>query len=132
MYENAYGEELFSLITPDRDSAKSKQLEKQAEIAPENIFVCEEDSKIVGFVTFMIYPEKKTGEIGNNAVDPECGIKGVGQRMYRAVFDHFKKEGLLFAKVSTGLDDAHSRARRAYERAGFNIKTESVCYYRKL
>jgi len=34
--------------------------------------------------------------------------------------------------VHTGLDYAHAAARRAYERAGFNIRHEDVDYYMKL
>ena len=39
---------------------------------------------------------------------------------------------MTYAKVATGLDDAHAPARRAYERAGFDIKVEDVTYYKKL
>ncbi|MBT4097360.1 MAG: GNAT family N-acetyltransferase, partial [Gemmatimonadetes bacterium] len=34
--------------------------------------------------------------------------------------------------VGTGLDDAHAPARRAYERAGFDIAQQDVTYYKKL
>ena len=39
---------------------------------------------------------------------------------------------MAYAKVHTGLDDAHARARRAYERAGFDISHQEVNYYLKL
>jgi metal-dependent HD superfamily phosphatase/phosphodiesterase len=39
---------------------------------------------------------------------------------------------MVYAKVGTGLDYAHARARRAYERAGFDIRHEEVTYYMKL
>ena len=48
--------------------------------------------------------------------------------MYQAVFERFKAEGMQAAMVTTGLDDAHAPARRAYERAGFKRKAEQVCY----
>lgn len=59
-------------------------------------------------------------------------MKGIGQQMYKAVLDYFRQQGMLYAKVLTGLDEAHTRARKAYERAGFNIKCESVNYFMKL
>jgi ribosomal protein S18 acetylase RimI-like enzyme len=65
-------------------------------------------------------------------VDPDCGLKGIGQQMYGAVFDYFRAHGMTYAQVQTGLDDAHARARRAYERAGFDIAHQDVTYYRKL
>jgi hypothetical protein len=34
--------------------------------------------------------------------------------------------------VDTGLDHAHAPARKAYKSAGFNIRHESVVYYKKL
>jgi len=39
---------------------------------------------------------------------------------------------MLYAKVQTGLDEAHAPARRAYERAGFKTRLESVAYYMDL
>ena len=52
--------------------------------------------------------------------------------MYKAVLAYFQEQGMTFARVTTGLDYAHSRARRAYERAGFNIRREDVTYYLEL
>ena len=132
MYRNTYGSELFSLLIPNRDTAKEEQINHHALHHPDWIYVCEEKEKIVGFITFSIDQERKIGQMGNNAVDPECVLKGIGQQMYSAVFKRFKEEGLLYAQVRTGLDDAHLRARRAYERAGFNIKIEDVTYFKKL
>ncbi|MGI6355800.1 MAG: GNAT family N-acetyltransferase [Lentisphaeria bacterium] len=94
--------------------------------------VCEEDGKVVGFITFMIDDQKKIGTIGNNAADPDCGLKGIGQQMYRAVLELFRSRGMQAARVFTGLDDAHARARRAYERAGFNRQLTHVTYYMEL
>jgi len=132
MYQDTYGRELFSLLVPDKDTAKEKQIKDHVLNHPDWIYICEENGKIVGFITFAIHRERKIGEIGNNAVDPECGLKGIGQQMYGEVFKRFKDEGMLYAQVTTGLDDTHLRARRAYERAGFNIKKEDVTYFRKL
>ena len=72
--------------------------------------------------------DTKTGTITNNAVDPDCGEKGVGQEMYKAILERFRAEGLRAAMVTTGGDPAHAPARRAYERAGFKLKTEQVFY----
>jgi ribosomal protein S18 acetylase RimI-like enzyme len=132
MYEGAYGSELFSLLIPDQDVAKEEQIKEHVLNHPDWIYICEENGKIVGFVTFSIERGRKIGQIGNNAVDPECGLKGIGQQMYAEVFRRFKDEGMLYAQVTTGLDDTHAPARRAYERAGFNIKKEDVTYFKRL
>jgi len=132
MYNAAYGEELFKLITPNRHSVKGEQIKNHCETHPDWIYICEENGKIAGFVTFYINETERIAVIGNNAVDPQCGLKGIGQQMYRAVLGYFREKGMKYAKVTTGLDAAHAPARRAYERAGFNIKAENVTYYMKL
>lgn len=132
MFYECYGEELFKIIVPDRMTEKGRQVRNHCVSHPDRVYVYEENGKIAGFVTFSFDFEKKIGEIGNNAVDPDCGLKGVGQMMYSACFERFKKEGMIYAKVGTGMDDAHMRARRAYERAGFNISHQDVKYYKKL
>lgn len=132
MFRETYGDELFEITVPDEKTAKGEQVRSHCERHPEWVFVCEEEGRIVGFVTFVLDREKGIGEIGNNAVDPECGLKGIGQQMYRAVLRYFGEQGMRYARVSTGMDDAHAPARRAYERAGFDIRHENVTYFAKL
>ena len=132
MYRRLYGEELFQLLRPNAATTKGEAIKAQCEAHPEWTLVCEEAGRIVGFITFFIDTEKGIGEIGNNAVDLDGGLKGLGQQMYKAVLDRFRQQGLRFARVSTGLDEAHARARRAYERAGFNIHEEGATYYMEL
>ena len=132
MYRETRGEELFNLLVPDRDHVKGRQLEEHYEKHPDWLFVYEENETILGFIAFTLNDQTKIGEIGNNAVDKTIPRKGIGQQMYAAVFDYFKKNGMLYAKVSTGLDYAHEPARKAYERAGFNIRNENVVYYKKI
>lgn len=132
MFKERYGEELFRLVVPDEATAKGSQVERHCEAHPDWILVCERDGRIVGFVTFRLDAARKIGVIGNNARHPDCHEKGVGQEMYAAVFERFREEGMLFAKVDTGLDCAHAPARGAYERAGFDISHEDVTYYMKL
>jgi len=132
MFREAYGDELFAMLVPRVATVKGDQIKSHCEAHPEWVYVCEEAGRIVGFVTFILNPENKIGEIGNNAVDPQCGLKGIGQQLYKAVLAHFREQHMVYARVRTGLDDAHAPARRAYERAGFNIRHEDVTYYLKL
>ena len=132
MYAETFGDELFGHVVPDRHSSKGEQIQSQRDHRPDCIYVCEVEGTIVGFVTFYLDRDSGIGTIGNNAVDPECGLKGIGQQLYAATLLRFREEGLSFAKVGTGLDDAHAPARRAYERAGFDIRHEDVTYFMKL
>ncbi len=52
--------------------------------------------------------------------------------MYQAALAYFKDQGIKVVRVTTGLDEGHAPARRAYERAGFSLKRESVTYFMKL
>ena len=126
--EDAYGKELYNTVAPDCRNSKTPSLKKHFANHPDRIYVAERNGKVVGFICFNINHTTKTGEIGNNAVDPACGEKGVGQEMYKAVLQRFRDEGCLAAMVTTGGDPAHAPARRAYERAGFKLKTEQVFY----
>ena len=132
MFRKVYGDELFELICPNEETVKGEQIKTQCKQHPEWVYICEEENKIVGFITFQLDRETKIAAIGNNARDPSCNLKGIGQQMYRAVMDYLRQEGMLYARVGTGLDEAHAPARMAYERAGFNMSHEDVTYYMKL
>jgi len=43
-----------------------------------------------------------------------------------------KSKGCVGVKVTTGLDDKHAPARRAYEKIGFTKNLPSVTYYKEL
>ena len=135
MSRDALGDTISDYLNPEGDDiSKGKQIEREAAEAPENIFVCERNGRTVGFISFVLSknPATPVGAIGNNAVDPECGEKGVGQEMYQAVFEHMKANGMKAVTVMTGLDYAHAPARRAYLRAGFDRELRSVRYYKEL
>lgn len=129
----ALGDKIADLLRPAGDDV-SKGITVRAQIAehPENFFVCEEGGKVVGFIGCSLDFESKIGTIGHNAADKTCGIKGIGQQLYKAVLDYFRANGMKAAKVFTGLDEAHAPARRAYQRAGFNKSLEHVTYYMEL
>ena len=86
---------------------------------PGCVLVSELAGEVVGFITFTLDRERKIGVIGNNAVRPEHAGKGIGSAQYLAVLEIFRREGMQFACVTTGLDEAHAPARRAYEKVGF-------------
>lgn len=127
------GDRISDLLRPPGDkSSKGEEVRQQALTNPEHCWICEEEGKVVGFITFALDYQRQGGEILNNAADPDCGIKGIGQQMYQAVLDYFRREGMQFVKVTTGLDEGHARARRAYERAGFNRALPYVTYFQEL
>lgn len=128
------GEELFNMFCPIGSECKREQVQLFAERTPEHMIVAVDAAGCpVGFATYYINQENRTGMIGNNAVDKTSGLKGVGQALYAEIFRRLKEAGMEAVQVNTGLDAAHAPARRAYERAGFGeARFESVTYVKKL
>ncbi len=132
MYRTLYGEELFQILAPNVSTAKGEQIKHHCEQYPDEVMICEENGRVVGFITFSVNAQTRIGIVGNNATDPECGLKGIGQQMYKAALDYFRARGMRYAQVTTGMDSAHAPARRAYERSGFAIRREDATYFMKL
>jgi GNAT superfamily N-acetyltransferase len=97
-----------------------------------HLFVALVENKIVGFCTYTLNREKRTGEIGLNGVHPDHAGHGIGAKMYEFALDRMKEAGILIAEVGTGGDTSHAAARRAYEKVGFGPRIPSVTYYKLL
>ncbi len=131
-FREQLGEDIFSILYRNSFESKAAQIRNHVDAHPDWCYVAERNGKIVGFITFAFVREIGLGLISNNAADPDSGEKGVGQEMYAAVLERFRSEGMRLAQVTTGLDEAHAPARKAYERAGFREHKESITYYLKL
>lgn len=130
--EDFMGQQLFYKLFPDWRAEKSSQVSSHFEGHPQWTIVIEEGGELLGFLTYYLDEEKKIGEIGNNAVHPDHQGRGLGEKMYREALRRFRDSGMVYAKVETGLDDAHIPARRAYEKVGFKQGFRSVQYFMKL
>jgi ribosomal protein S18 acetylase RimI-like enzyme len=132
-FRQILGDDLFAAAYPDCLTEKARQVRKACE--PDSramVAVAEKEGEVVGFITYYAGVRPGIGEIGNNAVRPDQRGQGIGPTMYRHALDRMRALGMRFAKVGTGLDPSHAPARRAYEKAGFDIQLPSVTYYRKL
>jgi len=132
-FRQILGDECFAAAYPDCLEGKARQVRNACE--PDSramVAVAEKESEVVGFITFYADVRPGVGEIGNNAVRPDHRGQGIGSTMYRHALDRMRALGMRVAKVGTGLDPSHAPARRAYEKAGFDIQLPSVTYYRKL
>ena len=130
---DALGEDVHQALSGDdwRDR-KADQIRCQFTDQPDWILAIREGSKVVGFVTFVFDRSISVGTIRNNAVHPDYQGKGIATEMYSHVLGLFKKAGMSFARVGTGGDLGHAPARRAYEKAGFDLRREDVIYYKVL
>lgn len=132
-FREIFGEELYAANCPDYPQEKARQIRSACEDGSRALIcVAELDGRIVGFATFYADVKPGIGEIGNNAVDPAHHGRGIAGRLYECVFERLRAMGMGFVKVITGGDPSHAPARRAYEKAGFDIHFPGVTYYRKL
>jgi ribosomal protein S18 acetylase RimI-like enzyme len=135
-YVNMLGEECYQAVRRDPhltwEERKIGQVHHLFKDHPDWVWVLEQDGDIIGFVTFMLFPDQKYGHIDNNGVAAQHIGEGWGKFMYQHVLQYFRQQGLKFAHVDTGVDDAHIPARRTYESVGFDRKVPSVEYWQDL
>ena len=97
-----------------------------------NGYIALVDGEVAGFITYHMDFETKNGEIWENAVDSDYKGMGIGTKLYEFVMIIMKENGMEYITVTTGGDDGHAPARRAYEKAGFEKFLPSVKYFKKL
>ncbi len=132
-FEKIMGREMHAVLCANWEEQKEASIRGHFTRNPDWVRVVEDAAgQVVAFLTFRIDREKALGTITNNAVAPEAQGRGIGTKMYSCALDLFRKEGLKFASVGTGLDEGHAPARRAYEKAGFDIARADVTYYKYL
>ncbi len=109
---------------------ESKKAGVRRELAGERGYVTKLDGRVVGFIAYRV--DGKNGEILGNAVAPDCRGMGLGKAQYEFVFERMREEGAEYVCVTTGGDDGHAPARRAYESVGFREFLPSRRYFKKL
>jgi ribosomal protein S18 acetylase RimI-like enzyme len=97
-----------------------------------HVHVAEADGALAGFVFTIMHPERKTGEIGLNAVDPAWQGRGIGRAMYAFALAELKARGAAIAYVGTGGDAGHEPARRTYRAIGFDRGIPGVHLFKVL
>ena len=131
-YRRMLGDEIFDALHTGWQERKAEQVRRAAIDRPDCVYVTEENGEIVAFTTFGLDHETRMGQIGNNAVDPDCQSRGVGSFQHEQVLEIMRERGMRFAKVGTGLDESHAPARRSYEKVGFDRSTPDVTYFMHL
>jgi len=128
-YRAQLGEDIYgSVYTSDPLLVKREVLADA--VCEGRVFVAVCNGEVCGFASFS--RAGGVGELKNNAVAASARGKGVSTLLYEAVFDKLRELGCNVVRVNTGLDDAHAPARRAYEKAGFEVGLSSITYYKKL
>ncbi len=132
-FREIVGERVAALAFAQADAEQARLLDGLCGAGSgHRLLVAETGGAVVGFVSFSVDAEKRTGEIGLNAVHPDHAGRGIGTKMYGRALARMKEGGAALATVATGGDPSHAPARRAYEKAGFGRALPSVALYRLL
>lgn len=129
-YREELGEEMFSDLYGDWKDMKYKRVYDG--LTSGKGFIALVNGEVAGFIFYEVDKEKKKGIIEENAVSSKYRGMGIARKMYEFVLGKMREEGMKYAMVTTGLDEAHAPARRAYEKAGFDKTLESVRYFMEI
>lgn len=126
------GEEIFErLYGSDWRNQQQQDVEKALADDEVEVWVAVVDEAVVGFVAAILKVDEGLGEVYMVAVDPDSQNRGLGTRLTDVATDWIREAGLPLAVISTGGDDGHAPARRAYEKAGYT-PVPSVNYFKAL
>ncbi len=132
-YVAMLGEECYKAVRRNPELTweeyKTAQVHRLYAEHPDWLWVLEDHGTVFGFITFYLVPEQQYGHLDNNGIHPDYAGRGWGKFMYQHVLNYFRKQGLRFAHVDTGLDPAHIPARRAYAAVGFDRQAPVVEFW---
>jgi GNAT superfamily N-acetyltransferase len=130
--EEAFGGELYRLLTPDWHAEKRAEIDAfSGEHKAFDAWIAEVDARPVGFVALRLDPGTRLGEIYLLAVDPDHQRDGIGMHLMEFACDEMRRAGMVAAMVETGFDPGHTPARRTYEKAGF-LSVPAARYFKQL
>jgi GNAT superfamily N-acetyltransferase len=132
-FRQILGAELADIAQANSDAEQAQYL--ASILAPDSeweLYVATQDDLVVGFVSMHLNHTTTVGEIGLNAVHPDWAGAGIGTMLYTFALDRMRTAGMRAATVSTGGDDSHAPARRAYQKAGFAVGIPSIWYCQAL
>jgi len=96
------------------------------------VLVSEIEGEVVGFMSYAVDRAREVGSIHYNAVHPDHQGRGVGTAQVEKALEIFRREGMKYATVGTGLNEGHAPARHMYEKAGFRPVLEYRMYAQEL
>jgi GNAT superfamily N-acetyltransferase len=132
-FRSSLGEDIYNLAQAREDEAQAGYLVSLLTAGSDwEVYAAERSGIVVGFVSVRLNLDTAIGEIGLNAVHPDWTGEGIGTALYRFAIDRMREAGMRVATVSTGGDPSHAPARRAYEKAGFNVGIPSLWLCQKL
>ena len=130
-FETVLGEDIYRRVYPDWLASQERDVRQTCADHAATTWVAVADGVPAGFVTVVMNPEARSGDIEMVAVDPAHQRKGIGDALIGHAVEWMRGAGATVAGVVTGGDPGHGPARRAYEKAGFTA-LPLMRYYRAL
>jgi predicted N-acetyltransferase YhbS len=119
-FREILGSEVYEAIWPDWRASKQRSIPKLSREDSQAItFVAECDGAVVGFISYRLDAESKTGTVQYLAVHPDYQRKGIGTELNRFALAKMRESGMKMAVAETGGDRSHLPARMSYARAGY-------------
>lgn len=118
-FKEILGNDIYTAIWPDWKAGKKKSIGKLCrEDSQYSTFVAESEGVVVGFITYDLNYETKTGTIQLLAVHPDHQCRGIGTELNKFALSKMKNSGMEMGVAETGGDPSHLPARKSYEKAG--------------
>ncbi|MEG4344747.1 GNAT family N-acetyltransferase [Microcoleus sp. A003_D6] len=132
--QNVLNADVYRAFYPDHwRVSQQKAVENICAAEDTNVWVAIalDAGSTVGFVAVKLHSEDSMGEIYMVAVDPDFQGQGIGTDLIEFALNWMKDAGMSVAMVETGGDPGHERARRTYEKVGFELLPVAR-YFKKL
>ncbi len=131
-WQRILGDDLYPIaIYTDWRQSQKTAVEKVCSSDKNTTWTAEIGGEIVGFLSYEVNDESKSGEVYMIAVHPGHQNRGFGTELNQFALRQFKECGMKLAVVGTGGDAGHAPARRSYEKAGYTA-LPLMRYYKKL
>lgn len=130
-FRGVLGEDVYPRVYPDWRASQARDVAGICRGYLDSTWVAEAEGRPVGFVVVIFDREAHSADIEMLAVDPDHQRLGIATALLEFSFDRMREAGVRVVAVSTGGDQGHAPARRAYEGAGFTA-LPLVRYYRPL
>lgn len=131
-FEQVLGTAIYRHIYPDWQTSQRNVVTEFCQNQEKNTtWVADVEGRVVGFVTYELNVQDKTGEVMLLAVHPDHQDQGIGTDLNHFALSKLKEAGMKLAVVGTGGDPGHAPARRSYEKAGYTA-LPIVRYYKDL
>lgn len=109
---------------------KARHIDDDARVNPDGIFVAENETIIIGYITTTIDREAGKGRIPNLAVAAEARNQGLGRALIEHALDYLRREGMAYAMIETMAQN--ETGQHLYPACGFQEVARQVHYARKL